>query len=88
MIMWFCHMILQDHVEWEQLKVSHPPTKFGGRRHFGHGNMKVLFYHVSLQDHVIKASCNFIGRLSLKVSHHPQSLLAIGIVVVEMFLVV
>ena len=54
MIMWFRHMILQDHVEWEQLKVSHPPTKFGGRRHFGHGDMEVLFYHVILQDHVLK----------------------------------
>ena len=45
-----------------------------------------LICHVKLQDHMIKQSCDFMGaKSSLYVTTLP-SLVAIGIVVVEMFL--
>ena len=49
----------------ESLKVSHRHKKFGGHRHSVSGDMAMLVCHVIWQDHVIKESCDFIGR-SLK----------------------
>ena len=46
----------------ETLKVSHHPTKFGGHRHGGSGDIVVLVYPVVLQDHLIKGSSDFMGR--------------------------
>ena len=46
----------------ELLKVTHHPTKFGGRMHCGIGDIIVLVYHVIWQEHVIKGSYDFIGR--------------------------
>ena len=50
----------------------------GGHRHYGSGDMMVLVYHLILQDHVIKGSCDFMGKsLSRYVTILP-SLVAIG----------
>ena len=42
--------------------VTHHPTAFGGHNQFGIEDIMVLVYHVILQGHVIKGSCEFIGR--------------------------
>ena len=41
------------------LVVTHP-SKFGGRSHCGSGNITYLVSHVTLQEHVVKGSCNFM----------------------------
>ena len=41
------------------LKVSHHPTKFGGNKHCGSGDIKISVCHVILQDHVMKEPCDF-----------------------------
>ena len=41
--------------------VMYRPMKFGGHKHFGSGDMFSI-NHVILEDHVIKESCDFIGR--------------------------
>ena len=46
----------------EPLIVSYRPTKFGGHGHCGSGSIMVLVCHMILQDHVSKASGNFMGR--------------------------
>ena len=48
---------LKDH-----LKVSHHPSKFGGRRHCGSEDIMVLVCHMISQDDLIKGSYNFLGR--------------------------
>ena len=47
-------------------KVSHHPTKFGGYEHCGSGDIMVLVFHMIFQDNVIKESCEFIARISLR----------------------
>ena len=42
----------------EPIKVSYNSATFGGHRHCGSGNIMVLVFHVTLQDHVIKESCD------------------------------
>ena len=65
-----CHVIWQD-------------TKFGGHRHSGSGDVIVFVYHVILQDHLIKALCDFmVWSPSRQVTTLP-SLGPIGTVVVE-----
>ena len=65
------------------MKISYRPTRFCGHRHCGSDNIMVLACHVILQDHVIKGSCDFIGRSpSRKIIIQP-SLTAIGTVVVK-----
>ena len=63
---------------WEPLMVSYHPAKFGGNRHFGSEDVMVSICHVISQDHVIQASCDFIGGEPLIVSPHPAKL---GIVI-------
>ena len=41
--------------------VSHHLAKFIRHRHCGSGDLAVLAFHVILQDHVVKGSCDFIG---------------------------
>ena len=41
---------------------SHQFAKFGGHRHCDSENIMILGYHVISQDHIIKGSCDFIGR--------------------------
>ena len=50
-------------------KVSHHTTKSGGHRHWRSGGKIVLAYYVISQGHVMKSSCNFMGRS--KASYHP-----------------
>ena len=54
----------QDHVAlWEgALKVSYHVYKFGGHRHCGSGDIMVFICHVTLQDYMIKRSCDFIEK--------------------------
>ena len=39
-----------------------PLDKFGGHRHCGSENIMISVCSVILQDHVIKESCDFMGR--------------------------
>ena len=41
--------------------MSNHYLKFGGHRHCSSEDIMVLICHVILQEHVIKASCNFMG---------------------------
>ena len=42
------------------LWVSHHPTKFGGHRHYGSGQVMVLVSFMILQDHLIKELHDFM----------------------------
>ena len=44
------------------IKVSCHPAKLGGQRHSGSGYIRVLVYHVTLQNHEIKALKYFMVR--------------------------
>ena len=62
-------------------------SDIGGHWFSASGDIRHLICHVISQSHVIEGSCNLkSGRSSLHVTTMPGSL-AIGIVVVEMFLV-
>ena len=68
---------------WELVKVGYHPVKFGGHRHSDNGDIVLPVCHVILQDHMIKVSCDFIGRsLSRYVAISP-SLVTISTVVVK-----
>ena len=41
---------------------SHQLVKFGGYRHCGREDTLILDCHVFSKDHVIKRSCDFVGR--------------------------
>ena len=47
---------------YKPLKVSQYSAKFSGYRHCGSGDIMVLVCQIISQDHVIKGSCNFMGR--------------------------
>ena len=60
-----------------------PPSMFGGHLSSTSGDIKYLICHVTSQNHVFEGSCNFLsGSFSWYVTTLP-SLVAIGIVVVE-----
>ena len=46
----------------EPIKVGYRPAKIGDHKHFDSRDIVVLVFRVILQDHVIKGSCEFIGR--------------------------
>ena len=46
--------------------MSHDPTSFGGLKHYVQGDIMVLVCQVVLLDHVIKGSCDFVSRSSVK----------------------
>ena len=48
------------------------------------GNVKYLICHVTSQSHVIEGSCNFL-RVSLLYFTTPPNLVAIGLVIVNIF---
>ena len=50
----------------DHIKVSYRPTKFGGNRHSGSGDIMVFSCHVTLQKHVINESCDLICRSQLR----------------------
>ena len=62
---------------------SHQFAKFGGHRHCDSENIMILGYQVISQDHIIKGSCDFIGRNPSRYVMILPSLVAIGTVVVE-----
>ena len=51
------------------MQLSYNPVMFGGHRDSAGGDIKIFVYHVTLQDHVIKGSCDFIEE-TIKISHH------------------
>ena len=70
-----CHITFEDHVIKTfydfmviPFKVSHHRTKFGGHRHSGKGDIMVLLCQEILQNHMIKRSRYFMGRLSRQVT--------------------
>ena len=69
--------------EREPLMVSHNPAKFGGHRHCDSRDINVLVSHVILKNHIIKVSCDVMGRsLSWLVTNLPI-LVTISIALVE-----
>ena len=63
--------------------VSHHLAMFGRAS----GDTKYLIFHVISKNHVTEGSCKFMSGMSLFYSTILPSLVAIGIVLVEMFLV-
>ena len=41
-------------------------AKFGCHRHCGSGNLMFSAFHVIFQDHMVKGSCELIGRSPLR----------------------
>ena len=68
----------------EPFKVGYHPAKSVSHRHSDNWDIVVLVCHVVSQDHVIKGSCDFIGRSPSRyhVTTLP-SLMAIGTLIVE-----
>ena len=67
--------------------VTHHFTNFNGQRCCGSRNKTYLICQVTLQDHLIKGSSDFMERSSSMTVRTVPALVAIGIVVVEMFLI-
>ena len=63
--------------------MSYHPAKFGGRSHSGSGVIRKLVCHMILKDHVVKGSCDFMGGNHSWSVTTLQSLVTIGIVLVE-----
>ena len=68
----------------KSLNVSHHPAKFCGHNHCGSGDTWFLVCHEISQGHMIKGSCDFIGRSPPRLVTVLPSLVAISTVVVEM----
>ena len=68
------------------LNVCNHPAKFGSHNHCHSGDITYLICHVTLQDNVIKGSCDYLERSSLCVTILPD-LGVMGILVMEMFLI-
>ena len=70
---------------YEPIEISYHPAKFDGQKHCVSGCIMILVNPVILQDHVIKGSCDFLGRgLSREITILP-SLVAIGTMVAEIY---
>ena len=54
----------------EAIKISYHPANFARHRNCSSGDIMIIVYHVILQDHVIKGSCDFMDRSPSK-SYHP-----------------
>ena len=67
----------------ESIKVSHHPAKFDGHSHSGSNDIIFLACQVTLQDQVIKGSCDFIGTSQSRQVIIWPSLVAIGTLVLE-----
>ena len=68
---------------WKFLIVSDHFSKFSGHRPCGSRVITHLIFHVILKDHVIKGACQFLkGSSSVYIPTLP-SLVALGIVVVD-----
>ena len=79
-----CHVISKDRL-FKVLNEFSPTCTFNGQRPCSSRDITYLICHVTLQDHVIKGSCDFMeGSSSLYVTTM-LCLVAINIVVVEIF---
>ena len=68
--------------EKEPMKINYSPAKFGGHTHCGSKDTTLMRY-VILQDHVIKGSCDFMGKSqSVWITILP-SFVAIGTLIVK-----
>ena len=47
--------------EWEYLTLSHHWAKFDGYKSCGSPNIKTLFFHTTLCDHMIKGTCDLLS---------------------------
>ena len=63
--------------------MSYNAAKFDGHSHSGSGVIRNLVCHVILQDQVVKGSCDFMGGSHSWQVTTLQSLVIIGIVVME-----
>ena len=84
-------MTLQDHVTrsyltlWSAaLQDKLQPYQVWWPMHCGSGDIMVLNWHVILQDHVIKQSCDFMSRSPLMQVTIQQSLVALATLVLEL----
>ena len=68
------------------LTLSHHTANFSGFKHCGGGDISLICQKIS-QDHVIKGQCNFMSGSSSFYVTNLTSLVAIGIMVVEMSLI-
>ena len=59
------------------------PTKFVGHKHCCSGDILVLVYHVTLQDHVIKGRCHLMGRSQSRSVIILQNLVVMATLVVK-----
>ena len=62
---------------------SHQLAKFGDHRHCDSGDIMILVCHMILQDHVIKWSFEFTGRIPSRYVTILPSLVAMGTVLVK-----
>ena len=46
--------------------MSYHPAKFGGHRHSGGRDITIFVCEVTLQDHIIRALCDFMVRIPLR----------------------
>ena len=88
----FCHIGSCGHMlkglcefiyEWKPFTVSHHLPMFGGHWSSGTGDIKYWICHITLQNHVIEGSCNFMIRSSSWHITTLPTLVTIDIVVVE-----
>ena len=63
--------------------MSYHPAKFGGHRHSGGRDITIFVCEVTLQDHIIRALCDFMVRIPLRSVTILPSFVAIDTVVVE-----
>ena len=68
----------------EPIKIIHHAAKFGAHMHSSSGDIMVFASHVTLQDHVIKESCDFMSRSPIKQVNLSLSLVVIDTTVVEL----
>ena len=67
----------------EPIMISYYPVNFGGHKHCCSRDIKFLTCHVTSHDHVIKDSCDFMGRSPSQYLTTQPSLVIIGIMVVQ-----
>ena len=84
----FCHVVSPERrimqlYEQESIKVSCRLAKFDGQKHCCIEGIMILICQVILLEHMTKRSFDFMGRSPSRQVTIPQSLVAIGTVVVE-----
>ena len=67
------------------MRMSYHPAMFGGYSHSSSEVIMNVNYHVTLQDHVVKGSCDCLDGSSLWSVTTFACLVVIGVVVVEIY---